>query len=179
MENRSSSVLLTKEVARQAVNITMPAIEQFLQGSIPKRGDLHLVVLDPTVPYQPEPKDLFAEAILHEYWFGDPGQWKFPFRDFARDKAKLSWRTGYSSRHIQQTCPALYTAIDIKYGGSIVYNGIIVAASGVEPYFDEMIADWVAITCWGLCMHQMPNILASEFPYVLEALLAGQKETVR
>ena len=41
---------------------------------------------------------------------------------------------------------------DTIHGGSAAYEGIVVAASGVQGYFDEAISGMVAAILWGLCM---------------------------
>lgn len=162
-ELRMSSALLTKELAQQAISIVGPAIAYVMdKARLTKRNALAIVVLDPTKEFtrsgtldQPLP-------ILHEANFGShPDDWPHDFRGYARKKSLVSWRTGLPSRLVQQS-PYLYQFGDIKYAGSVVENGLIVAASGVEAHFDEMFARMVAAACWGLTMHAMKPILDSD-----------------
>jgi hypothetical protein len=72
-------------------------------------------------------------------------------QEIARSKARLHFREGRKSREIQERCPHLLRVGDTVHGGSADYEGLIVAASGVQGHFDETIAALVASICWGLC----------------------------
>lgn len=78
------------------------------------------------------------------------------FTEIARAKAMLSFRTGLASSRVQQDCPYLYEKDDTKWGGSTVApGGLVVAFSGVEAVFDEMISEWMASAIRALCRHEM------------------------
>jgi hypothetical protein len=77
------------------------------------------------------------------------------FRTYAKAKAELSWKTGLSSRKVQQDAPHLYEGSSIKWGGSVIENGLIVAYSGVQPVFDEAIAATMLRWTIALCQHEM------------------------
>ena len=46
--------------------------------------------------------------------------------------------------------PHLLLVGDTVYGGSASYEGLIVAGSGVQDYFDEAISALIAALLWGL-----------------------------
>lgn len=148
-----SSALLTSDLVKKAVTMVAPAIELAMDSKLVKRRAFHIVILDPTVPYA----DGQELPILHECSFGD-AVWEFPFKEYAHAKARFSWRTGLPSSEAQR-CPHLCQKGDIKYPGSVVHNGLIVAGSGVEGYFDQMFSGMTAVTCEGLTMHAMAPIV--------------------
>lgn len=150
------SSLLTPERVEKAMKMIRGTFVGLMDSRQVKRRALHIVVLDPTALFS---SGLTFEAvILLEHSFFKE-QWEEPFNEFARAKAKLSWRTGLDSHAVQQRCPHLYGSGDIKYGGSVVRDGLIVAASGVEWYFDQMFAEWVASACKAQCIKAMEDVL--------------------
>ena len=81
----------------------------------------------------------------------------------------MSRHTGLPSRQVQQESPHLYRHGDTKWGGSVVRNGLIVAFSGVQAVFDEMIAGWMADAIIALCRNDMTKpdgIMASDSSFV-------------
>lgn len=130
---------LTPDQARDAfLSFTMPAIRSGLDGGHVSGTALYLLTLDPTVPYS-EGAEL---PILFEWYSSDKADWPDwygkKFDDFAKAKAMISWRTGKASREVALMQPYLLQTGDTSLWGSDVTNGIISAASGVEPNFDEM-----------------------------------------
>jgi len=151
------SALLTRDVVQQAIELCLPSIMTLLESDLTKRVCMHLVVPDPTATLDGK---TFTDIILKEHSI-NRGNWgEYKFQEFARAKAEQSFHSGLPSRARQET-PALYTHGEIKYGGSAVYKGVIVGASGVQPYFDELIAFWVAATCHALSTHALQPILAN------------------
>src|SRR5690606_40017855 len=53
-------------------------------------GFLHIVIMDPALPWG---RASFDESILHEHSVGDRLQWDADYARFARDKARICWRT--------------------------------------------------------------------------------------
>ena len=130
---------LTPDQAREAFEaFTKPAIWSGLEGGHVGGTGLYLLTLDPTVPY--------AEAaplpILFEWYSEDRANWPdwdgMKFDDFAKAKARITWRTGKSSREVALMQPYLLKTGDTSLWGSDITNGVISAASGVKPNFDEM-----------------------------------------
>lgn len=149
-----------------------PSITWGMSGGIFKRAAGHLVVLDPRLPYEPKYRsfrddNFLDEVVLYQYSWGDPTTWEAPFGWVALSKAYASWKTGLPSREIQQMHPYLYEEGWTKYGGSVVLpGGLVVAFSGIQPWFDEMISGWMAYAIQGLCLDAMhrPNdgVMANE-----------------
>lgn len=152
------SAILTKEVATKAVGMVMPAILALMDCSVLKRRDLHIVIADPT--FQPTPSSdcpTLREAwdkggILHEHSMGEKPSWAHPYHRIARSKTYLSWRYGLPSQIIQARMPHLLEDGDTKHFGSAVADGLVVGVSGVQPYFDQMIAGWILEACRALCI---------------------------
>lgn len=133
---------VTRETAQRAVQMAMPMIEAGMADSrIVGSGFLYLVVMDPGLT--PGMAD-FEEAILYEHAFGDRSKWDADYAAFARGKARLSWMNGMDSRRLQTLSPHLLREGDSLLWGSVWVDGIVVAASGAFPQFDEVYAGTVA-----------------------------------
>lgn len=140
---------LTRELVSEAVEILRPTIEAFLQSTrTGGRPNLHLVVLQP------------GEAVfLYETSFGNnPRTWKHDFDDFARAKALICQRTGLVGRTVLNDAPWLLKKGDTRYVGGVIENGLVVAVSGVQDHFDEMISWLVLSTIQGLCRDEVAKI---------------------
>jgi hypothetical protein len=169
------SALLTRQVCERAWEVVSLAVDCASDVGIVNKMAGTIVVLDPTMPYNPSTKissvAIFMEHLSPTY----PDMQKYS--EYAQAKAMLSWRTGYSSRYIQQDAPHLYKAPfngepgDIKWGGSVVRDGLVVAFSGVQPEFDEWIADTMAGLLIALCRREMTRprdgIMAADSSYVV------------
>jgi hypothetical protein len=133
----------SEERARTAIKLARPLIETWRKnGNIVGSGFLYVVIMNPAL----HPGDCdFHDAILHEAAFGDPDGWDAPYDQFAREKAELSWRHGMDSRTVQASRPHLLRHGDTLLGGGICLDGIVVAASGAFPQFDEVFAGTVAL----------------------------------
>lgn len=137
------SYYINQETARRAVGLATPMIEAGMADRrIVGSGFLYLVVMDPGLP--PGLAE-FEEAILYEHAFGDRRKWDADYAAFARGKAKLSWATGLESRRVQTQSPHLLRSGDSLLWGSVCLDGIVVAASGAFPQFDEVYAGTVAL----------------------------------
>jgi len=128
--------------ARQAVARALPSIEAALEDpEVSGLGVLHLVLVDPAArPGQAS----FEEAVVHEHSVGDRRRWDVDYAAFARAKARLSWRHGMDSRRLQWLEPHRLEADDSLLWGGVWLDGIVVAASGAMPAWDEAFALGVA-----------------------------------
>lgn len=138
----TGSSYANEEAARRAVEFARPMIEAWRKnGDIVGSGFLYVVIMDPAL----RPEDCsFEDAILHEAAFGDPTSWDAAYDTFAREKARLSWQHGQDSRVVQATRPYALKQGDTLLGGGVYLDGIVVAASGAFPWFDEAFAGAVA-----------------------------------
>ncbi len=137
----NNPVFLAAKQAEEAFDaFVRPSIQHAMHQKHVNKSHMHVVVLQPGVPYV-EGAEL---PILFEVSFGDSEDWERwngkSYKEFAYGKARLSWRTGLSSREVVLTKPHLLLPGDCRLWGSSVYGGIITAISGVQPFFDEMFA---------------------------------------
>jgi hypothetical protein len=134
--------VLDPSAAREAVAMALPSIERALQRpGVSEERCLHIVVVDPLVKYGTRP---FPDAILLEHSIGDPREWAADYRSFARGKAELAWRSGCDTHVIQEVHPHMLRIGDTLLWGGVCRDGLIVAASGAHPWFDEAFANMVA-----------------------------------
>lgn len=141
---KSQSRFVDREVAEHAVSLAVPAIELALRdGAVSGQHVLHLVVLDPAS--LPGICD-FEQAVLWERTLGnqDTNAWDADYAAYARDKAALSWRHRTDSRTLQLMSPHRLTRDDCLVWGGVWLDGIVVAASGAMPQWDEAFSLWVA-----------------------------------
>jgi len=156
------SYFLTRDIAGHAVHLVRPAIERcmhtVLEGQkniLFKRDHLAIVILNPTIEYNRAMENSVGEPslpVLHQVEFGDSNNWEHPYLKIAQSKARVTWRTGFQRRDVLNA-PHLLREGDTPFYGSVIREGLVVAVSGVQPYFDEMIAGWVADTCIALTRH--------------------------
>lgn len=142
---------LTKEIAEQAVNLVLHAVmsEGSTLRSRLKRNQLHIAVLVPAMQdhlasaFPDWPDYPLKPVTLYEHSVGDPTTWlRCRFDKIARSKA-LQWWTGRNDDHAG-VIPHLLFLGDTFYWGGVKRQGIVVTCSGVQPWFDRMIAGMIA-----------------------------------
>lgn len=133
--------LLDAALADHALDLAAASIESVLAepGASGERL-LHVVILDPRVCAAAAA----VPTILTERSFGRPPPWGADYRGFALAKARLCWRLQRDSRWVQQQAPHLLDRGDTTLWGSCCRDGLILAASGAQPWFDEACCDLVA-----------------------------------
>lgn len=144
-----------------------------------KRKHGFLLVLDPLVRYdnalhgEGPTTEAFEDAFLFRRDYGDPGSWEHDYTAVARAKAWASWKTGLSSLDIRQQAPYLYEHGMTKWGGSIVLpGGLVIAFSGFEEYFDQMICEMMGAAIKGLCLHEARALMEDGSITFLDGLVA-------
>ncbi len=95
---------------------------------------------------------------MHSEYFGEVKEWEDQYDLIAHDKAVLTARTGLPSRDVQLLHPELLEKGDTKFWGSAIVGNIIVACSGVEPYFDEMFAWQYAYAIRASVQHDLDKL---------------------
>lgn len=134
--------LLDSSAAREAIEMALPSIERLLQRpDVSGEHCLHIVIMDPLSKYGARP---FTDAILYEHSVGNPAEWDADYRSFARGKAELAWKSGCDTHLIQEVHPHMLRIGDSLLWGGVCRDGLIVAASGAHPWFDEAFANSVA-----------------------------------
>lgn len=149
------------DICETAWDMIRPAVEQAHTLGVTNKLAGTIIVVEPTNPW-----DIGSMTDVPVMFRGHVGANEMDdYIEMATKKASLSWRTGKSSRDVQQNAPHLYLHGDAKWGGSVVRDGLIVAFSGVQAVLDEMIAGWMADAIIGLCRHEMTRpdgVMASE-----------------
>ena len=158
-----SSFLLDREAAARAVAMVLPMISSAIDNkSAGESGFFYLIVMKPG---SSPASSSFEEAILYEHAVGDRSRWDADYRSFALAKARVSWRTGMDSHLVQEQRPYLLEAGDTLLWGSVALDGIVVAASGADPWYDEAFAGAVA-----LCLRAQAKATAararSQWPFL-------------
>jgi hypothetical protein len=151
---RLGSYFIDRDSAEKAVRMSLPLItEAMKQKEVGESGFLYLVIMDPVLT---PANSSFEEAILYEYSVGDESKWDADYAGFARAKARVAWKNGMDSHAVQELHPHLLSAGDTLLWGSVAVDGIIVGASGANPWYDEAFAGAVA-----MCLRAIAKAKAS------------------
>lgn len=138
-----ASCLLGRDAAERAVAMALPMIRTAIDNrSAGESGFFYLVVMKPG---SSPASSSFEDAILYEHAVGDRERWDADYRGFALAKARIAWRTGIDSHIVQEQRPYLLEAGDTVLWGSVAMDGIVVAASGADAWYDEAFAGAVAL----------------------------------
>lgn len=142
---------MREQLANEAFELVMPAISGLL-ARYARKEHLHIIVMDPGVkPWEGS----FDKAVLLERSIGDPDEWEHDYRKIARNKAKQAWRNSQANILTQMLAPATLEDGDTIFWGSFEYYGVIVAASGIQPWFDMLVSAWVATALQQLAQHKV------------------------
>jgi hypothetical protein len=141
--SQAGSYLIDRHAAEKAVGLALPMIHEAMKlKEVGESGFLYIVVMD---PLRGPSNSTFEEAILYEHAVGDRSKWDADYAGFARAKARVVWRTGMDSHLVQELRPYLLEAGDTVLWGSAIVDGITVAVSGANPWYDEAFAGTVAM----------------------------------
>ncbi len=149
MKNVSSIVktrLLTPEVVARIISVMRPAITGQLDYF--GRGAVHVVVLDPV-----RDGEILFDGIV-------AGKKSPRYKKNAMAKAKMALRTGEDGNDVIYAAPHLMQEGDIVFAGGVNEDGLIVAASGAQPYVDHAIASQIAFALIAYCAHQVASAQA-------------------
>jgi hypothetical protein len=147
---------LDAALAARALDLAAPSIERLLaEPAASGERLLHVVVLNPVLDPRALQPTAFERAILIERSFGRPPPWGADYRGFALAKARLAWRLQRDTRWVQEQAPHLLTTGDSVLWGSAVEDGLIVAASGAHPWFDEACCRIVLALLRGLVLERV------------------------
>jgi len=130
------------------VNVAIIAVSQVLKAtffdpSFPylKRCEGHIVVLVPEITDKG-----VRPFVLYEHSIGE--NWPHQFDKIAMSKAFQLWEDRNDGG--TDIKPHLLYTGDAPYWGGVKREGIVVACSGVQPYYDRMIAGMIADMCVAL-----------------------------
>jgi hypothetical protein len=144
---------LTEEIAEQAIDLARPLIEHLLSQAITESPHLYVVVaLRDTTP---SPQEYGVRAVAS---FGDRRDWAYNYEEIAYGKTMITARTGLPSRLVQTMQPELLVPTDVMWWGNAIFGDIIVSCSGVQPWFDEAIANAIAGLCRALIQEELEGM---------------------
>jgi hypothetical protein len=125
-------------LAREAVERVLPMLSKAMKDrEVSGMGFGAITVLNPRILAGGQA--CFEDAILLEHAIGDRRKWDADYARFARAKARLSWESGCDSR-LMQARPHLLKAGERPLGGAVAFDGLVVAVSGAQPWYDEAFA---------------------------------------
>jgi hypothetical protein len=131
-----------RQAAQQALQLVMPMIEAAMRNrEVGESGFLYIVVMNPVLrPWEAD----FEDAILLEHAVGDRDKWDADYAAYARAKARSTWLAGRDTHGLSTVSPHLLRAGDAGVWGSAVVDGIVVATSGVNAWYDEAFSGAIA-----------------------------------
>jgi hypothetical protein len=118
-----------------------------------KRQTFHVVILVPKmlVGVGNYPDYPILPHLLAEQSWGDKKEWSYDYAEIAQCKALQLWHGRNDGG--TDIKPHLLFSNDTPFWGGVKRDGIVVACSGVQPYFDRMIAGMTADVCIAYAYH--------------------------
>lgn len=122
----------------------MADVALFVAGSFSiKRETFHIVMLVPSMDTSGTYPDYpIRPHLLAEYSYGGKSGWERDFANIAQCKALQLWHDR-NDGGTDSTAHLLFPG-DTPFWGGVKRSGIVVACSGVQPWFDRMISGMVA-----------------------------------
>jgi hypothetical protein len=150
MGERVTPKYLTAEVAEIAAKLVLNGIffNGMLDHVLNKRMG-HIVVLVPSVDhaciddYSNWPNYPLQPVVLFEKRIGDKNKWQSSYDVIALNKARQLWYDQNTDGNTDSMSHLLFPG-DTPYWGGVKRHGIVVACSGVQAYFDQMISGMIA-----------------------------------
>lgn len=140
---------MTPEMVGQVVDMVLNAtILNERMKHVFKRQACHVVVLGPAVEdareaeYPDWPNYPIMPAVIFERSVGKE-DWPRNYENIAQCKAQQLWR-GQNTEGNTDSVPHLLFPDDTPFWGGVARHGIVVACSGVQPYFDQMVSGMIA-----------------------------------
>ena len=154
-----TKLLLPKFLTQGMAKEVMLQVAQIVTNTHPlcsdlKRAMFHIVVLVPGVVLEAGkyPNNPVQPHLLAEHSQGDKKLWSHDYADIARCKALQLWHDRNDGGAAIK--PHLLFPGETPFWGGVKRDGIVVACSGVQPWFDRMIAGMVADICIAYAMQR-------------------------
>lgn len=141
MGKKKESYILNVKLVEESIKIVLPAIKNAMETGVLKRKHLSICVLNPK-----------NESVLFQHNIGDRAKWEDPFNELAKSKARIAKREKKDVSYVRERKPWMLESGDTIWSGGVYFQGLVVGVSGVEEYFDEMIAKWIIHTIKALCI---------------------------
>ncbi len=145
-EQLTTPRFLTPKLARDVVRMVLTT-DTMMSNIGLQTG--HLIILVPSmeIPETEHVLDFWkthiSPHILYEHSVGNKKQWSHEFDEIARSKALQLWQGRNSDGQTDSNAHLLFKN-DTPYWGGVKRHGLVVAFSGVQPWFDQMIAGMIA-----------------------------------
>lgn len=141
---------IDEDTFEATITIVRPTIDALLgEELVGSRRNIHIVVIDPD-------GNEYEKTIAHNR----KENWAHPYDEIARRKAKMCQRTGKPSGEVLTRTPWLLKAGDPPFAGGIIEDGLVVAVSGLQSHFDEMLAWMIFNAIAALCTDAIVRIQA-------------------
>gem|GEM_PF-1057198 len=138
---------LPKTIVRECVDMAVKTLLDSFQNRI-KRQMFHIVVLVPAMAADNErkwPNYPLQPYPIFEFSYGQRDEWPHPFDEIAQCKALQLWHDRNDGG--TDIMPHLLFANDTPFWGGVKRSGIVVTCSGLQPWFDRMLAGIIADMC--------------------------------
>lgn len=122
------------------------------------RTSAHVVILDPTKPYDPEAE---LPILLQRTFVRPPNEESALYQDLARNKANISWRERMSTRDIGENAPYLYRQGDTKFPGGVFFNGAVAGVSGLPWEYDDACGLSTIAFFWASVRREREDLMTS------------------
>lgn len=167
---------INAEICRRAFTMVGASIADSADMDILSKSAGTLVVVSPHLRPVTGSLEEFNQAVLFTACVNEGHPDREKYDEIAWSKAYISWLYGITSSQVQTDHPYLYQEGMTKYGGSTVLPGrLVIAFSGVQACFDEMISEWMGSAIKGLCRHEMTRdhgVMKSGDPFLRSTIEA-------
>lgn len=149
---------ISDRLCEDAWSLLYPTLREAADTGVTNKFAGCIVVLDPRATYRGQPTVEDVVLYTSSIHMPEPDDANDKYVRIAMAKAYVTFKHRMPSAVVQQRYPYLYEDGDTKWGGStITPGGLIVAFSGVQAHFDEMIAEMLASIITALCRDGMLN----------------------
>jgi hypothetical protein len=132
--------LIPKPILIDLVQAVCELFRHLTDVRLVNRPHLHIVIVDPD--WDPE-NPLRGQGILYETSIGDRNSWRWPYDQYAHDKAREVFVNRCSTSEMRLRPLRLRTG-DVILTGGFYLDGLAIGVSGVQGEFDEALSAAIA-----------------------------------
>lgn len=122
---------ITTDICAKAWDLVHAGFQRGVDAGLINAYTGGIAVLNPA---DPEGEPLFTAGV---------GDEQGKFIGYATSKCRLAWRERMDTSAILKDHPHLYREGDLHWPGGIYRHGLVVAYSGVQGEYDDMISEWM------------------------------------